>query len=164
MISKHKLVWILLGALVVFGAVVASDVRTQRVQPVVHQAPPPPPVTAGLIQRATGGEPVKTQLPPEFEALNAKYAQKIAAIETQLKVATSQEDRASQQQQIMSLKQEQQLAQLNLALQQVRAKGDNAAETRILARIENVTHPPVHAPNQVPRDPNTGLPLTGGAR
>jgi hypothetical protein len=164
MASKNKIMWILLGALVVFGAVVAGDVRTQRVQPVVHQTPPPPPVTAGQTQAATGGEQVKTQLPAEFEALNNQFAKQSAALESQFKSATNPDDQASLQRQIMDVKQAQQLAQLNLALQKVRAKGDSEAEARILAKIENITHPPVHAPGQIARDPNTGLPVEGGAK
>ena len=109
------------------------------------------------------GAQMTPQLPDEQTALRQQYMGQIQALEGQLAVA-SEDAQAAIQDQVMALKLSFKVARLNLALEQARREGNSEAETRILSALNNLTNRAPHERHSNPRDPQTGLPLEGGAR
>jgi hypothetical protein len=83
-----------------------------------------------------------------------------------MRISTAQtpEDQESLQREAMELKVEWSLALAKRQLELARERGDTEAEAEALNTINHVANPPTVLRQQVPRDPNAGIELPGGAR
>jgi hypothetical protein len=104
------------------------------------------------------------QLEPEVAAIEASFGQQIQMLSSEFASAQTEDEREAVQQRVQSLKIEWTLALANRQLELARQKQDAKAEAEILQMIAHITNRVAPALTPIPRDPQTGAAIEGGAR
>ncbi len=110
------------------------------------------------------GEQVQPQLEPGLAKIEENYRRQMESLKNELASATTDDQREAIQQRAAELKMQWTLALADRQLELARQQGNAEAETEALHAKQAMLNPPTALRQQVPRDPNAGIVIEGGAK